>query len=97
MWKNPFRFLVYILDFSRLLWYNMHKKYLRRTKRRKGAEMADISEAAKEERRAYKRAWSAKNKDKVQAYNLAYWERRAQRLKAQEGSKDDDTKGEMAR
>ena len=89
MWKNPFRFLVHILDFFPLLWYNMHKKYLRRTKRRKEAVMADISEAAKEERRAYKRKWNAENKDKVRQYNRDYWERRAQRLKAQEGAQDE--------
>ena len=95
MWKNPFRFIVYILDFSRLLWYNMHKKFLRRTKRRKEAVMADISEAAKEERRAYKREWSAKNKDRVRAYNRAYWERRAQRLKAQAGAQDNVKKDDQ--
>lgn len=47
--------------------------------------MADISEEAKEQRRAYKRAWAAKNPDKVKAYQRAYWERLAQRQKAQEG------------
>lgn len=39
--------------------------------------MADISEAAKERRRAYKREWAARNRDKVREYNRAYWERKA--------------------
>jgi len=57
--------------------------------------MADISEAAKEERRAYKRAWSAKNRDKVRAYNREYWERRAQRQTAQEGAQDNVKKDDQ--
>lgn len=37
------------------------------------------SEAAKAARRAYMRAWRAKNKDKVKAMNERYWQRRAAR------------------
>lgn len=36
-----------------------------------------MTEAAKEARRAYKRAWNAKNKDKVKAAVERYWERKA--------------------
>lgn len=36
-----------------------------------------MTEAAKEARRAYKRAWNAKNKDKVKAAQERYWERKA--------------------
>lgn len=48
--------------------------------------MAEMSEEAKAQRRAYKRAWAAKNPDKVKAHQRAYWERLAQRQKAQEGA-----------
>ena len=51
--------------------------------------MADISEEAKEQRRAYKRAWAAKNPERVKAYQRAYWERLAQRQKAQKGATTD--------
>ena len=36
-----------------------------------------MTDAAKEARRAYKRAWNAKNKDKVKAAQARYWERKA--------------------
>lgn len=38
---------------------------------------------AAEARRAYKRAWYAKNKERVKAYNLNYWERRAAEHRAE--------------
>ena len=38
----------------------------------------EMNEQAKEMRRAYKRAWNAKNKDKVKAAQQRYWERKAQ-------------------
>lgn len=36
-----------------------------------------MTERAKELRRAYKRAWNKKNRDKVQAAQERYWERKA--------------------
>lgn len=39
-----------------------------------------LSDAAKEARNAYKRAWNAKNKDKVKAATARYWERKAQAM-----------------
>ena len=36
-----------------------------------------MTEQAREARRAYRRAWAAANKDKVQAAQIRYWERKA--------------------
>lgn len=36
-----------------------------------------MNEAAKEARRAYKREWNRKNKDKVKAAQQRYWEKKA--------------------
>ena len=38
-----------------------------------------LKEKALEMRRAYQREWRRKNRDKVRASNLRYWERKAQR------------------
>ena len=38
-----------------------------------------LTKAAIEARRAYQREWRLKNKDKVKASNLRYWERKAQK------------------
>lgn len=38
-----------------------------------------MTEAAKEARRAYKREWRRKNKDKESAYIARYWEKKAER------------------
>ena len=37
-----------------------------------------MNDAAKAARRAYKRAWNRKNRDKVKAAQTRYWERKAQ-------------------
>lgn len=37
-----------------------------------------MTEAAKEARRAYKRAWNEKNRDKVKEYQHRYWNKKAQ-------------------
>ena len=43
-------------------------------------------------RREYYRQWRAKNRDRVRAYNLRYWQRVAERQKSQkEGKNNDDT------
>ena len=44
-----------------------------------------LSERAVEERRKYKREWSAKNADRVREYNRRYWERKAQEGKRVDG------------
>lgn len=37
----------------------------------------DITEAAKEARRAYKRKWNKEHPDKVKQYQTDYWNRKA--------------------
>lgn len=39
-----------------------------------------MSEAAKEARREYNRAWIAKNRERRKEYIRAYWERKAMKL-----------------
>ena len=39
-----------------------------------------MNEKAKELRREYKREWNRKNRDKVQAAQKRYWERKAARM-----------------
>lgn len=46
------------------------------------ATQQELTEAAKEARRAYKRAWTRKNPDKVKAAQARYWERKAEQAKA---------------
>ena len=50
--------------------------WLLHTRIKIGENMA-MSEAALEARRAYKREWQRKNKDKVKAQQARYWERKA--------------------
>ena len=40
--------------------------------------MQVLSDKAREARRAYKRKWNRQNKEKVQAAQARYWERKAQ-------------------
>ena len=49
--------------------------------------MAEMSEAAREARKAYQREWNRKNKDKVKANQARYWERKAAKAKEQEQAK----------
>lgn len=48
-----------------------------------------MTEAAKQARREYKRAWNRKNRDKVQQAQARYWERRAAALQKQKTETDD--------
>ena len=48
-----------------------------------------LSEAAREARRAYKREWNRKNRDKVKAATARYWEKRAR--EARELPEDEPT------
>ena len=52
-------------------------------KRSKQAEQ-ELTEAAKEARRAYKRAWTRKNPDKVKAAQARYWARKAEAAQTKE-------------
>jgi len=45
---------------------------------------AELSEEAKRLRREYNREWARQNKDKKNAINRAYWERKAARLAEQQ-------------
>ena len=45
--------------------------------------MSELSEKAREIRRAYKRDWNRKNRDKVAAAQKRYWERRAKEAEAE--------------
>ena len=51
-------------------------------------------ESATEARRAYKRAWYARNKERVAEYNKSYWERRGQELVAEMRAKEEAEKAE---
>lgn len=48
----------------------------------------EFSEAARQARNRYARAWRAKNKDSVRASNARYWEKRAAREAEREGKQD---------
>jgi hypothetical protein len=52
----------------------------------------DMTEQAKEARRAYKREWNRANKDKVKAAQARYWARRAERMKQQGAQSEDDNR-----
>ena len=38
-----------------------------------------LEELARQEEREYKKAWRAKNKDRVRQYNADYWKRRVEK------------------
>ena len=44
-----------------------------------------MTDAAKEARRAYKREWNRKNRDKVKESQRKYWERKAAAAQDQKG------------
>lgn len=50
--------------------------------------MAELTEAAKEARRAYQRAWSKANREKRAEANRRYWERKAEKLQAENSRED---------
>lgn len=51
-----------------------------------------MTEQAKEARRAYKREWNRKNRDRVKAAQARYWERKAQA--AQDQQQEQETRQE---
>lgn len=52
-----------------------------------------MNEAAKEARRAYKRKWNRKNRDKVAAAQARYWERKAAAAADQDANRQAETGG----
>lgn len=50
-----------------------------------------MNEQAKEARRAYKREWNRKNRDKVKAAQERYWNRRAKAATETEATTDEPT------
>lgn len=52
--------------------------------------MKELTQEALEARREYKRRWYAANKEKVKAYNAAYWERKAKERKSEDEEKAHD-------
>lgn len=46
--------------------------------------MAELSEAARDARNAYYSEWRARNRERIREKNRLYWERRAERMAAQE-------------
>lgn len=52
------------------------------SKRKFGGEaMQAKTDEATLARREYQKKWRAKNRDKVRAYNTAYWQRQAEKMK----------------
>lgn len=61
------------------------RDYSREYRKKKKDELSEEQqERVREMKRAYQREWRRRNKDKVKAYNAQYWERRAERMKAEE-------------
>ena len=50
----------------------------------------DMNEKAKELRRAYKREWNRRNRDKVKAAQARYWERKAAAAAAAQDQQTDE-------
>ena len=46
--------------------------------------MAEMTEAAREARNAYRRKWYSRNRDKQREYNKTYWEKKAAAQATQE-------------
>lgn len=45
--------------------------------------MMELTDKAKEARRAYKRAWNHANRDKVKAAQARYWNKKAEQMEAE--------------
>lgn len=55
-----------------------------------------MNEKAKEARRAYKREWNRKNRDKVKAAQTRYWERKAAAAEAAQDQRTDEPERQEA-
>ena len=56
--------------------------------------MRELSEAAKAEKRAYKRKWARENRDKVRAQQRRYWEKRAAQAMQASQKVEEENNGE---
>ena len=56
--------------------------------------MRELSEAAKAEKRAYKRKWARENRDKVRAQQRRYWEKRAAQAMQASQKAEEENNGE---
>lgn len=54
-----------------------NNKHMMHKNNKKGEKR--MTEAAKEARRAYRREWARKNRDKVRNYQELYWQRKAEK------------------
>lgn len=45
-----------------------------------------MTDAAKEARRAYKRAWAKKNPERIREYQAKYWAKKAQQQIVEQGA-----------
>lgn len=52
-----------------------------------------MDEKAREARRAYKREWNRKNRDKVKAAQDRYWARKAAQMEAEEQDQGEEVPG----
>ena len=50
----------------------------------------ELSEQARAAQREYKREWRQKNKDRIAEHNKRYWERKAEKMAAENGGKNAD-------
>lgn len=55
-----------------------------------------MNERAKEARRAYKREWNRKNRDKVKAAQERYWNRKAEAAQNQQEQETDEPERQEA-
>lgn len=55
-----------------------------------------MTEQARAARRAYKKEWNRKNRDKVAAAQRRYWERKAQAMQAAQDQQTDEPKAQEA-
>lgn len=56
-----------------------------------------MTDEAKEARRAYKREWARKNRDKVKRYQAAYWERRSKKGDVEHEHREADASADLQR
>lgn len=54
-----------------------------------GTEVKALESAAKAAKARYQREWCARNKERVKAYQIRYWERKALDAEQSNGEKND--------
>ena len=73
---------------------NRNRNRAARLPDQKRQEAQKMTEQAKEARRAYKREWNRKNRDKVAESQRRYWERKAAAEAAQDQQTDEPARQE---